>query len=115
MRTLLALFLIIAMCSCGHKPESHAIVVWQTPSPYGCSLDIMHTTISEKQFARILEMGTEKFSDTSLELCLLKGVGVSNAFGPLALAEKYGITNITLRLDQIRPPMPTNNSDRFID
>ena len=100
------------MCSCGHKPESHAIIVWQTPAPNGYSLDIMHTTISEKQFARILEMGTEKFSDASLELCLSKGVGVSNAIGPLTLAEKYGITNITLRLDQIRPPNThTNDPD----
>ena len=115
MRTLLAILLIFAMCSCGLKPDSHAIVAWQTPTPNGCSLDILHTTISEKQFARILEMGTEKYSDTSLVLCQSKGVGISNAIGPLMLAERYGITNITLRLNQERPPNPTDNSIRFID
>ena len=112
MKTIWAILLACSICSCGHKPVDNTLTVWQIPNTDGASLEISYTAISEAQLAKILEKGSQGDYGISLNLCLSPGVGISNAVGPLALAEKYGITNITLRLDQIRPPNThTNDPD----
>ena len=112
MKTIWAILLACSICSCGHKPSDNTITVWQIPTPAGVSLEIIYTAISENQLAKIFERGAADYRGISLNLCLAQGVGISNAFGPIALAETYGITNITLRLDQIRPPNThTNDPD----
>lgn len=87
----------------GYASDPRAITAWLLPISNGVSLEIGNIAISEPLWARILERVSKEYSDPSLILCLSQGVDLTTAMGPLAVAEKHGISNITLKLNQMRP------------
>ena len=103
MKPIMAIFLALLACSCGRKNESHEIIAWLMPAPDGIRYEIHYTALSAPQFARVLELGAKE-SEPSLALYLSTGIAISNADYAIALAEQYGITNITVMLNQTRPP-----------
>ena len=101
MKLIMTIFLAILACSCGRKNESHEIIAWLVPTPDSFRYEIHYTSQSAPQFSRILELGAKE-PDTSLTLYLTTGIAISNAAYAIALAEEYGITNITVKLNQTR-------------
>ena len=99
----MAIFLALLACSCGRKDESHEIIAWLMPAPDGISYEIHYTALSAPQFVRLLELGAKE-PDISLSLHLPAGIAISNADYAISIAEQYGITNITVKLNQTRPP-----------
>ena len=107
MKPIMAIFLALLACSCGRRIETHEITAWLMPAPDGIRYEILYTALSDTQFSKILERGAKE-PDASLALYLSKGIAVSNANYAIALAEQYGITNITVNLNQTRPPNKTD-------
>ena len=107
MKPIMVIFLVLLACSCGRKNQNHEITAWLISTPDGVRYEILYTALSDDQFAKILERGA-KVPDASLALYLSKGIAISNADYAIALAEQYGITNITIKLNQTRPPNKTN-------
>ena len=103
MKQTMAIFLALLACSCGRKNEGHEIIAWLMPTPDGVRYEIHYTALSTSQFAKTLELGARE-PDASLALYLSTGIAVSNADYAIALAKQYGITNITIRPNQTRPP-----------
>lgn len=105
----LLLLVCLACCSCHRpekpiKPENHDIGVWLMPKTNGVRIAIGHCEVEASVFNAILKKATHDDNDVGLIVCLPLGVGVSNSLFVMNLAEKYGITNIVVRLNQTHPP-----------
>ena len=107
MKPIMVIFLALLACSCGRKNQNHEITAWLISTTDGVRYEILYTALSDAQFAKILERGATE-PHTSLALYLSKGIAVSNVIYAIALAEQYGITNITVNLNQTRPPNKTD-------
>ena len=71
-----------------------------------------YTALTQSQMDSIFRLAAQKWSDANLTLYLSQGVGITESAWLLDLAEKNGITNITVKLNQTRPPSKsTGNLD----
>jgi len=95
--------LIVCLVSDGcRKPENHDLTVWCIPTTNGVSFNIGYTPISRRELDIITQKATRDFGDTGLIVCLSPGLSISNSFSTLMMAEKYGITNVMVKLNQTR-------------
>ena len=115
MKPIMVIFLVLLACSCGRENKNHEITTWLISTPDGVRYEILYTALSAPQLDKILELGAKE-PDTSLALYISTGIAISNADYAIAIAEKYGITNITVKLNQTRPPnTKTNDPDSMFE
>ena len=103
--------LCFAFVSC-RSAEHHDITVWRIPKTEGLAIEIGYTAISVDTLDRVMMKAATKDRDVGLIVCLPTGVSITNAFALLEMAEKYGITNSAVRINQIRPPYVLQPGDR---
>ena len=96
-------------------PDSINIIIWQVPSSHGVSTELLYTSLSSNQMDSILEKTVHDCPEVSLSINLSSGVSISNTIWLQEVADKHGITNITLKLNQERPPKPSDIFEGIID
>lgn len=121
MKTYYPILMLLMVASCmGTEvditpPDSINIIIWQVPSSHGVSTELLYTSLSSNQMDSILEMTVHDCPEVSLSINLYSGVSISNTIWLQEVADKHGITNITLKLNQERPPKPADEFNGIFD
>ena len=90
------------------------LVVWQLPSSNGIRTEFAYNpSTSKERLDVIFKKVTSDWHPVSFTVCLEHGVCVSNTLWLLEMAEKHGITNITVKLNQTRPPRPRSENEKL--
>jgi hypothetical protein len=107
---------MLACLACGgcRRPENRDVTVWLMPTTNGVRTEVSSVAIPPEFLDSILRQIQARYDDTRLVICLSKGVSASNAMPILTLAEKHGLTNVVVRLNQTRPPDVPDKRDRGI-
>ncbi len=108
----IVLLVCLACWGCRRPAENHDIEVWLVPDGSGVTIKVAAMPMTLKDLDRVLQQVSHEYNDVGLVICVVSGVGVSHAGAILALAEKYGITKVVVKLD--RPPPPRSNSERTV-
>jgi len=96
-------------------PKSIDIIAWQVQASNGVSTELLYTSVSTNQMDKILKKAVSGCPEVSLSINLSSRISISNTIWLQDMAEKHGITNITLRLNQTRPPKPPDKFNGFKD
>jgi hypothetical protein len=87
-----------------HPAELPPAVVWVHAGTNGTQYDIQRTLLSYETLDAVLKYASDCFPNPHLVICLDPGLSFTNAVPVLTSAENHHITNVIMKLNQIREP-----------
>ena len=106
----IGLTVILVCCVCAGccrsrtpQPLGHDLTVWRSLTNGQLCTHMERLPFTERETDRMLRKASYEWSDLRLIVCLAPGVSITNAFVILEMAERHGITNVVIRMNQTKP------------